>query len=138
MKLCVLLCFATTVSAYKVCQTPDCRSVAKSLLALLVLNGTADPCTDFYSFACGKRTPQNVNAFESGLQSSVIGYASGKILDKMGAAFRQLSNRARTGSTAIASARLLYEQCRQYSAPEPQNENDVFSYVLNFANWPLF
>lgn len=42
----------TDEAAANVCQTPGCLQAATTVLQYI--NASADPCNDFYDFACGK------------------------------------------------------------------------------------
>merc|ERR1711962_1634663 len=50
-KLIWLIFVVVEVRGQEVCNTPECRLAAESILSSLDV--TAEPCSDFYQFACG-------------------------------------------------------------------------------------
>ena len=49
---------STTTTPSEICQTPGCVVAASKLIKSM--DQTADPCTDFYQFACGRFLSETV------------------------------------------------------------------------------
>lgn len=98
----------------KICQTEGCKSLAKTLLALINQNGTVDPCNDFYALACGRRTPAHVDVFANRIQQGTIDFITREVHRTTGNAFQRLVRSPKPNGRALSSVQYLAAQCANF------------------------
>ncbi|XP_026279340.1 membrane metallo-endopeptidase-like 1 isoform X1 [Frankliniella occidentalis] len=120
------------LESYEVCESRACRVAARSLLESL--NMSADPCTDFYEFACGgwiskhpvPATESHFNHFneaEDRLQRQLKGI---------------LEVDANPGEPVpVRQAKKLYETCLNSEAVEADGLSPLLEELAALGGWPM-
>lgn len=125
----------TTNASRRICRTPECIKTAS--LVKSAMNLSADPCTDFYQYACGGWI--NNNPIPSG-KSYVISFS--KLGDKIN---EVLKPKLETGINNIpgASAQLMripsdiYQSCVDSTAVEAVADGPLKQLIQDLGTWSM-
>ncbi|XP_034242363.1 neprilysin-11-like isoform X2 [Thrips palmi] len=120
------------LESYEVCETRACRAAARSLLESL--NMSANPCTDFYDFACGgwiskhpvPATESHFNHFneaEDRLQHQLKG-----ILE---------SEAGPEEPVPVQQAKALYQTCLNTDGVEAEGLSPLLTELAVLGGWPM-
>ncbi|XP_049514805.1 neprilysin-4-like [Dermacentor silvarum] len=130
--LCNVACFLS-LETYKVCEKPVC--IQRAGLITEYLNKSADPCTDFYSYACGGwMSKHKIPESKSKTGSFDI------LRDELKETLRDiLGNMTLVGENQNVTdkAALVYNAC--VAVPDLEDRYDVILAIMNdsgLAQWP--
>jgi len=104
-----------------VCTTPECKAAAADIMATMDVE--AEPCEDFYRFACGGW--MDVNEIPDGKSKWGRFY---EVRDKVDTALRAIvTSSSSSPSTAVNSLRTMYKGCMDTNAIESAGLDGVLS-----------
>ncbi|CAH1789738.1 unnamed protein product [Owenia fusiformis] len=122
-------------SMEQVCDTPNCVRTTGSLLTNMDLN--ADPCVDYYEYACGRYAeettiPPEKSKFGSFNRVLVKNLATvKKLLDKEGAEYQGKN------STSIKKAKDYYKACMNTSRVDERGAAPLRKLLKDFGSWTV-
>ena len=119
-----------TVSA--ICLTPGCVRAAAGLIQSM--DHTADPCSDFYQFACGGFIAETVIPDHQTWEGSysIVRY---KLNERLRKIFEAKS--LETDPKVFGSVRNLYHTCMDEDSIEKNSVNDLKELVGKLGGWPV-
>lgn len=118
----------------KVCDTPGCQRLSRYLHKLV--NTSADPCDNFYEFACGQFIAMAKN--ETALAVVSVDLATRQLIVNAtlyGLAGVNLKNK--TVPKAFKYARRYFDACVDYDASDDSAQEEVVNFLVQFENWPF-
>ena len=119
----------TTPSDSEICQTPGCVVAASELIKSM--DQTADPCTDFYQFACGRFLAETVIQDH---QISKGPLSAEKLIKKLRKIFEGESKS--TEPKVFEHVRSYYNSCMDKESIENNSANDLREIVGRVGGWP--
>ena len=116
----------------KMCLTPGCVVAASELINSM--DQTADPCTDFYQFACGGFVAETVIPDH---QTSKGSFSI--VRDKLNERLRKIfeAKSLATEPKVYEHVRNLYQTCMDKETIEKNSVNDLKEIVGNLGGWPV-
>ena len=116
----------------KMCLTPGCVVAASELINSM--DQTADPCTDFYQFACGGFVAETVIPDH---QTSKGSFSI--VRDKLNERLRKIfeAKSLATEPKVYEHVRNLYQTCMDTETIEKNSVNDLKEIVGNLGGWPV-
>ncbi|XP_055353221.1 membrane metallo-endopeptidase-like 1 [Paramacrobiotus metropolitanus] len=119
-------------AATSVCDAPACKKAAKKILDRI--NTTADPCDDFYQYACGKWIENHeVLDNETSITDS---YYLEKTLEQIGQDL--LENVTKERFPSEVKMKLLYRQCKDEDTIERQSAKPLLDFLdKHLSGWPI-
>lgn len=116
------------------CLTPGCVHAASTMLRLLDV--TAEPCTDFYQFACGSFVHDTVIPDD---RAGVNIFS--EIVDKLQLQIRTLIADAETvdgvDTRPVRMAKQLYAACLNQTRIAERGVEPTLALVAKFGGWPV-
>ncbi|NXG58706.1 NEP protein, partial [Hemiprocne comata] len=114
-----------------VCKTPDCIKSAARILQNM--DTTAEPCNDFYQYACGGWLKRNV------IPESSSRYSNFDILkDELEVVLKDvLDTPSSNDITAVQKAKTLYRSCINETAIDGRGGRPLISLLPNISDWPV-
>ena len=114
------------------CLTPGCVVAASELINSM--DQTADPCTDFYQFACGGFVAETVIPDH---QTSKGSFSI--VRDKLNERLRKIfeAKSLATEPKVYEHVRNLYQTCMDTETIEKNSVNDLKEIVGNIGGWPV-
>lgn len=116
----------------KYCLSAGCVQAASSLLD--IINKDADPCTDFYEFACGKLINEAVIP-EHKTKVGAFDTVRDKLNERLKKLFESKGNKAEPA--VFQSIRNLYNSCMDLEDIEENAKADVLEVVSQLGGWPV-
>ena len=116
-----------------ICQTEGCTMAASQLISFM--DKTADPCTDFYQYACGNFS---ANAVISDHRTSVsLGFSV--IQDKINERLKRLFEGENFASEPkiFQQVRNFYHSCMDKETIENNSVNELKEILTNVGGWPV-
>ncbi|XP_046376734.1 neprilysin-1-like [Haliotis rufescens] len=115
-----------------VCLTPDCVATSGRLLGRMNLN--ADPCDNFYEFACGSWMEKNIIA-EDKSANDIFRNLGDSLLIKLQ---RLLEAPPVEGeSTSVKEAKKMYESCMDLDTIDKRGKKPLIDSLPEFGGWPV-
>eukprot|EP00092_Neocalanus_flemingeri_P076808 GFUD01095301.1.p1 GENE.GFUD01095301.1~~GFUD01095301.1.p1 ORF type:complete len:774 (+),score=162.06 GFUD01095301.1:198-2519(+) len=116
----------------KMCLTPGCVKAAAELIQSM--DQTADPCSDFYQFACGGFVAETVIPDH---QTSKGSFSI--VRDKLNERLRKIfeSESLATEPKVYEHVRNLYQSCMDTDSIEKNSVNDLKDIVGKLGGWPV-
>ncbi|XP_032855986.1 neprilysin [Tyto alba] len=114
-----------------VCKTSDCIKSAARILENM--DTTAEPCNDFYQYACGGWLKRNV------IPETSSRYSNFDILrDELEVVLKDvLDTPSRNDITAVQKAKTLYRSCINESTIDSRGGKPLISLLSNVSDWPV-
>ncbi|XP_051482633.1 neprilysin [Apus apus] len=114
-----------------VCKTPDCIKSAARILQNM--DSTAEPCNDFYQYACGGWLKRNV------IPETSSRYSNFDILrDELEVVLKDvLDTPSSNDITAVQKAKTLYRSCINETAIDGRGGRPLISLLPNVSDWPV-
>ncbi|KFU94964.1 Neprilysin [Chaetura pelagica] len=114
-----------------VCKTPDCIKSAARILQNM--DSTAEPCNDFYQYACGGWLKRNV------IPETSSRYSNFDILrDELEVVLKDvLDTPSSNDITAVQKAKTLYRSCINETAIDGRGGQPLISLLPNVSDWPV-
>ena len=109
-----------------VCLSPGCVQTASTLLA--TIDPTADPCVDFYQFACGNYRPGIPEDRGSVSQFSELG-------ERVAAQVREVLETPQTGVFSLATT--VYTACMDQAGLERAGTSPLLDLLTALGGWPV-
>ena len=115
-----------------ICLTPGCVRAAAGLIQSM--DHTADPCSDFYQFACGGFIAETVIPDHQTWEGSysIVRY---KLNERLRKIFEAKS--LETDPKVYGSVRNLYHTCMDEDSIEKNSVNDLKELVGKLGGWPV-
>jgi len=116
----------------KVCLTPGCVTAAAELINQM--DQTADPCSDFYQFACGGFVAETVIPDHQTNKG-----AFSIVRDKLNERLRKIfeTENSATDPKVYGSVRNFYQTCMDKDTIEKNSVNDLKEIVAKLGGWPV-
>jgi len=116
----------------KMCLTPGCVVSASELIHSM--DQTADPCTDFYQFACGGFVAETVIPDHQTSKGSFS-----VVRDKLNERLRKIfeAKSLATEPKVYEHVRNLYQTCMDKETIEKNSVNDLKEIVAKLGGWPV-
>jgi len=114
------------------CLTPGCVVAASELIHSM--DQTADPCTDFYQFACGGFVAETVIPDHQTSKGSFS-----VVRDKLNERLRKIfeAKSLATEPKVYEHVRNLYQTCMDKETIEKNSVNDLKEIVAKLGGWPV-
>ncbi|XP_026783028.1 neprilysin isoform X1 [Pangasianodon hypophthalmus] len=115
-----------------VCTTADCTRSASRLIENM--DPTADPCKNFYQYACGGWLKKNI------IPETSSRYSTFDILrDELEVVLKGVLERedSTSGSSSLAKAKTLYRSCINESLIEQRGGAPLISMLPDIFEWPI-
>ncbi|NWX21909.1 NEP protein, partial [Aegotheles bennettii] len=114
-----------------VCKTSDCIKSAARILENM--DTTAEPCNDFYQYACGGWLKRNV------IPETSSRYSNFDILrDELEVVLKDvLDTPSSNDITAVQKAKTLYRSCINETAIDSRGGKPLISLLSNLSDWPV-
>ncbi|KAM6389183.1 neprilysin isoform 1-T4 [Pluvialis apricaria] len=114
-----------------VCKTPDCIKSAARILENM--DTTAEPCNDFYQYACGGWLKRNV------IPETSSRYSNFDILrDELEVVLKDvLDVPSNNDITAVQKAKTLYRSCINETTIDSRGGKPLISLLPNVSDWPV-
>ncbi|KAM6305160.1 neprilysin [Aegotheles albertisi] len=114
-----------------VCKTSDCIKSAARILENM--DTTAEPCNDFYQYACGGWLKRNV------IPETSSRYSNFDILrDELEVVLKDvLDTPSSNDITAVQKAKTLYRSCINETAIDSRGGKPLISLLPNLSDWPV-
>ncbi|NWU96320.1 NEP protein, partial [Upupa epops] len=114
-----------------VCKTSDCIKSAARILENM--DPTAEPCDDFYQYACGGWLKRNV------IPETSSRYSNFDILrDELEVVLKDVLDRPSSNDiTAVQKARTLYRSCINETTIDSRGGRPLISLLPNVSDWPV-
>ncbi|XP_076197608.1 neprilysin [Aptenodytes patagonicus] len=114
-----------------VCKTSDCIKSAARILENM--DTTAEPCNDFYQYACGGWLKRNV------IPETSSRYSNFDILrDELEVVLKDVLNtRGNNDITAVQKAKTLYRSCINETTIDSRGGRPLISLLPNVSDWPV-
>eukprot|EP00092_Neocalanus_flemingeri_P016471 GFUD01017824.1.p1 GENE.GFUD01017824.1~~GFUD01017824.1.p1 ORF type:complete len:761 (-),score=194.29 GFUD01017824.1:231-2513(-) len=124
--------FRQAAPGSKMCLTPGCVKAAAELIQSM--DQTADPCSDFYQFACGGFVAETVIPDH---QTSKGSFSI--VRDKLNERLRKIfeSESLATEPKVYEHVRNLYQSCMDTDSIEKNSVNDLKDIVGKLGGWPV-
>ncbi|XP_067134697.1 neprilysin-1-like isoform X1 [Centruroides vittatus] len=124
----------TRENVSNICKSKDCVLTAASILEKM--DYTADPCTDFYQFACGNYLEHNTVPDDHYHRSTIQ-----SMQDDIYVILKKLIEKSinANDSEAIAKAKTLYSSCMNTSSVEDDSVSILLSLLSSsgVGEWPI-
>ncbi|OQV22658.1 Membrane metallo-endopeptidase-like 1 [Hypsibius exemplaris] len=119
-------------SALPVCLTQSCTKAANDLLE--AMDQTADPCVDFYEFACGGWLKKNVVP-EDKSRYSIFSQAK----ENLELTLKQVleSSVGAQEDSSTAKAKLMYKACMNETLIEEKGSRPALDLLQTYTPWPV-
>eukprot|EP00091_Calanus_sinicus_P012009 TRINITY_DN2709_c0_g1_i6.p1 TRINITY_DN2709_c0_g1~~TRINITY_DN2709_c0_g1_i6.p1 ORF type:complete len:440 (-),score=152.27 TRINITY_DN2709_c0_g1_i6:631-1917(-) len=114
------------------CLTPGCVLAASELINSM--DQTADPCTDFYQFACGGFVAETVIP-DHQTSKGAFSIVSDKLNERLRKIFEAKS--LATEPKVYEHVRNLYQTCMDKETIEKNSVNDLKEIVGKLGGWPV-
>ncbi|XP_010003012.1 PREDICTED: neprilysin isoform X1 [Chaetura pelagica] len=123
--------YTSSASGDGVCKTPDCIKSAARILQNM--DSTAEPCNDFYQYACGGWLKRNV------IPETSSRYSNFDILrDELEVVLKDvLDTPSSNDITAVQKAKTLYRSCINETAIDGRGGQPLISLLPNVSDWPV-
>ncbi|XP_070184000.1 neprilysin-1-like, partial [Littorina saxatilis] len=128
----ILVAFTRDSQSQSYCLSATCVSTAAQLLA--AMDVTADPCEDFFEYACGQWNKRNVipddehsfNTFE-------------KLHDELQIILRQLLEEKESlkDSNATTKAKVFYKSCMNITQINNERDAPLHDVTEDLGGWPI-
>ncbi|NXT17804.1 NEP protein, partial [Syrrhaptes paradoxus] len=114
-----------------VCNTSDCIKTAARMLENM--DTTAEPCSDFYQYACGGWLKRNV------IPETSSRYSSFDILrDELEVVLKDVLDVPSSNDiTAVQKAKTLYRSCINETTIDSRGGKPLISLLPNVSDWPV-
>ncbi|NXT75702.1 NEP protein, partial [Zapornia atra] len=114
-----------------VCKTPDCIKSAARILENM--DTTAEPCNDFYQYACGGWLKRNI------IPETSSRYSNFDILrDELEVVLKDvLDTPSSNDITAVQKAKTLYRSCINETTIDSRGGKPLISLLPNVSDWPV-
>ncbi|NXF61948.1 NEP protein, partial [Ciccaba nigrolineata] len=114
-----------------VCKTSDCIKSAARILENM--DTTAEPCNDFYQYACGGWLKRNV------IPETSSRYSNFDILrDELEVVLKDVLNTPSSNDiTAVQKAKTLYRSCINETTIDSRGGRPLISLLPNVSDWPV-
>ncbi|KAM6258862.1 neprilysin isoform 1-T4 [Spheniscus humboldti] len=114
-----------------VCKTSDCIKSAARILENM--DTTAEPCNDFYQYACGGWLKRNV------IPETSSRYSNFDILrDELEVVLKDVLNtRGNNDITAVQKAKTLYRSCVNETTIDSRGGRPLISLLPSVSDWPV-
>ncbi|XP_044288827.1 neprilysin [Varanus komodoensis] len=114
-----------------VCKTPACIQSASRIIENM--DATAEPCNNFYQYACGGWLKKNV------IPETSSRYSNFDILrDELEVVLKDvLEQEKSTDIDAVKKAKTLYRSCINESAINSKGGQPLLSIMPTFSDWPV-
>ncbi|XP_054691849.1 neprilysin [Grus americana] len=114
-----------------VCKTSDCIKSAARILENM--DTTAEPCNDFYQYACGGWLKRNV------IPETSSRYSNFDILrDELEVVLKDvLDTPSSNDITAVQKAKTLYRSCINETTIDSRGGKPLISLLPNISDWPV-
>ncbi|NXH42743.1 NEP protein, partial [Dicaeum eximium] len=114
-----------------VCKTPDCIKSAARILQNM--DPSAQPCQDFYQYACGGWLKRNV------IPETSSRYSNFDILrDELEVVLKDVLDTPSTSDIpAVQKAKTLYRSCINETAIDSRGGSPLISLLPNVSEWPV-
>ncbi|KFW62287.1 Neprilysin [Pygoscelis adeliae] len=114
-----------------VCKTSDCIKSAARILENM--DTTAEPCNDFYQYACGGWLKRNV------IPETSSRYSNFDILrDELEVVLKDVLNtQGNNDITAVQKAKTLYRSCINETTIDSRGGRPLISLLPNVSDWPV-
>ncbi|NXE76144.1 NEP protein, partial [Cochlearius cochlearius] len=114
-----------------VCKTPDCIKSAARILENM--DTTAEPCNDFYQYACGGWLKRNV------IPETSSRYSNFDILrDELEVVLKDVLDTPRSNDiTAVQKAKTLYRSCINETTIDSRGGMPLIRLLANLSDWPV-
>merc|ERR1711971_92082 len=124
--------FRQAAPGSKMCLTPGCVLAASELINSM--DQTADPCTDFYQFACGGFVAETVIPDHQTTKG-----AFSIVRDKLNERLRKIfeAKSLATEPKVYEQVRNLYQTCMDKETIEKNSVNDLKEIVGKLGGWPV-
>ncbi|XP_062901381.1 neprilysin-like [Mobula hypostoma] len=113
------------------CTTPDCVKSAGRLIENM--DPTADPCENFYQYACGGWLKKQVIP-ERSSQHSTFDILRDELVVVMKDVLEKPGNE---DSTGIQKAKILYQSCLNLTAIEEKGVEPLITMLRDLQDWPV-
>ncbi|CAL1540751.1 unnamed protein product [Lymnaea stagnalis] len=116
----------------KVCMSKNCVNTAAQIM--WGMDFTADPCEDFFQYACGQWNKKHVIPEEKPSYSTFD-----KVHDDVQIILRALLEEPKTpkDSGAIVKAKILYKSCLNTSQIEEKGDQPIRDVIKEVGGWPV-
>ncbi|XP_067659555.1 neprilysin-like [Haliotis asinina] len=115
-----------------VCLTPGCVATAARLNDMMNMN--ADPCDNFYEFACGSWMEKNIIA-EDKSTNDIFTILDDSLLIKLQNLLEAPS--AEGEPTSVKEAKNMYKSCMDLDAIEERKMKPLVDALPQFGGWPV-
>ncbi|NXV77964.1 NEP protein, partial [Atlantisia rogersi] len=114
-----------------VCKTPDCIKSAARILENM--DTTAEPCNDFYQYACGGWLKRNI------IPETSSRYSNFDILrDELEVVLKDVLDTPNSNDiTAVQKAKTLYRSCINETTIDSRGGEPLISLLPNVSDWPV-
>ncbi|KFP12280.1 neprilysin [Egretta garzetta] len=114
-----------------VCKTPDCIKSAARILENM--DTTAEPCNDFYQYACGGWLKRNV------IPETSSRYSNFDILrDELEVVLKDVLDTPRNNDiTAVQKAKTLYRSCINETTIDSRGGRPLIRLLPELSDWPV-
>lgn len=123
------------VSSFRYCTTPACAHQAGVMLA--AMNTTADPCNDFYNYACGHW--DQVHPAEPGIGKYSNFYRAAVRIEKLLYQLLEdgVAEVAGKNSTSVAKAITFYKACSDMNQRNMLGAAPLLNLITKLGGWTL-
>ncbi|XP_061861586.1 neprilysin isoform X1 [Colius striatus] len=114
-----------------ICKTPDCIKSAARILENM--DTTAEPCADFYQYACGGWLKKNV------IPETSSRYSNFDILrDELEVVLKDVLDTSSSNDiAAVQKAKTLYRSCINETTIDSRGGSPLISLLPNVSDWPV-